>query len=219
MISIVLVDDHPVVRDGLAGLIAGQDDLSLVGAAAGGHEALAMIDRLAPDLVITDLRMQAGDGVELITELRRRNTHIPVLVLTTYGTDEDLRPALAAGPTSILLKDAGRHDLFHAIRATSRHETVLSPPVAEFLVRRYTDQGGSSSTGGSSDDLLSPREGQIIRLMADGKTNREIGRSLHVSEATVKTHLVRMYAKLEVTDRAAAVSVAYQRGLLTVRDP
>lgn len=213
MISIVLVDDHPVVRDGLAGQIAGQDDLSLIGAAAGGHEALALVDRLAPDLVITDLRMQAGDGVELITELRRRDSALPVLVLTTYGTDEDLRPALEAGPTSILLKDAGRHELFHAIRATSRGETVLSPAVAELLVRRYRD------TTDTHDDVLSPRETEIIRLMADGRSNREIGRTLHVSEATVKTHLVRMYAKLEVTDRAAAVSAAYQRGLLTVGDP
>ena len=120
MITIVLVDDHPVVRDGLAGQIAGQDDLSLVGTAAGGHEALTLVDRTAPDLVITDLRMRAGDGVELITELRRRRPGLPVLVLTTYGTDEDLRPALEAGPTSILLKDAGRHELFQAIRATSR---------------------------------------------------------------------------------------------------
>lgn len=213
MISIVLVDDHPVVRDGLAGQIASQDDLSLAGAAAGGHEALALVEQLGPDLVITDLRMQAGDGVELITELRRRDPALPVLVLTTYGTDEDLRPALEAGPTSVLLKDAGRHELFHAIRATSRGETVLSPPVAELLVRRY--HGGT----GTPEDVLSPREAEIIRLLADGMTNREIGRALHVSEATVKTHLVRMYGKLGVTDRAAAVSTAYQQGLLTVRDP
>ena len=213
MISIVLVDDHPIVRDGLAGQIASQDDLSLAGAAAGGHEALALVDQVAPDLVITDLRMQAGDGVELITELRRRDSALPVLVLTTYGTDEDLRPALEAGPTSILLKDAGRHELFRAIRATSRGETVLSPAVADLLMRRYHD------TTEAHDDVLSTREAEIIRLMADGMTNREIGRTLHVSEATVKTHLVRMYAKLEVTDRAAAVSVAYQRGLLTVQGP
>ena len=214
MISIVLVDDHPIVRDGLAGQIASQDDLSLAGAAAGGHEALALVDQVAPDLVITDLRMQAGDGVELITELRRRDSALPVLVLTTYGTDEDLRPALEAGPTSILLKDAGRHELFRAIRATSRGETVLSPAVADLLMRRYQD-----TTETTHDDVLSTREAEIIRLMADGMTNREIGRTLHVSEATVKTHLVRMYAKLEVTDRAAAVSVAYQRGLLTVQGP
>lgn len=214
MISIVLVDDHPVVRDGLAGQIAGEDDLTLVGAAAGGHEALALVDRFAPDLVITDLRMRDGDGVELITELRRRDPALPILVLTTYGTDEDLRPAMTAGPTSVLLKDAGRHELFHAIRATSRGETVLAPPVAELLVRRYREPVDPS---GGEAAVLSPRETEILRFVADGMTNREIGRALHVSEATVKTHLVRMYAKLEVTDRAAAVSVAYQRGLLTVQ--
>lgn len=215
MIRIILVDDHPVVRDGLAGQIASQDDLTLIGAAAGGHEALALLDQRGDevDLVITDLRMQEGDGVGLITELRRRSPDLPVLVLTTYGTDADLRPALAAGPTSVLLKDTGRHELFRAIRATSTGETVLSPAVAELLVQSYRPLAEDDP----EEAPLSPRELEIIRLMADGRTNREIGRALHVSEATVKTHLARMYAKLEVTDRAAAVSAAYQRGLLTVR--
>lgn len=208
MIRVVLVDDHPVVRDGLAGQIAGEDGLTVAGEAAGGHEALALVERLQPDLVITDLRMRDGDGVELIRALRRRAPDVAVLVLTTYGTEADLRPALEAGATSVLLKDASRQELFRAVRMTSRGETVLSPTVAELLVSRYR-------TGGHADGApLSPRELEILSLVADGKANREIGRALHISETTVKTHLVHVYAKLEVSDRAAAVASAYRRGLL-----
>lgn len=210
MIRIVLVDDHPVVRDGLAGQIAGQDDLTVVGQAAGGREALALVDRTHPDLVITDLRMPAGDGTELITELRGRDPHLGILVLTTYGTEEDVGPALEAGATSVLLKDASRQELFAAVRATSRGETVLSPAVAGLLVGRYRARKDPEATP------LSPRELEILMLVADGLANREIGRALHISETTVKTHLVRMYAKLEVTERAAAVSMAYRRGLLPI---
>jgi DNA-binding NarL/FixJ family response regulator len=211
MIRVVLVDDHPVVRDGLAGQIAGQDDLTVVGEAAGGHEALALVERVQPDLVVTDLRMRSGDGVELIEALRRRVPPVAVLVLTTYGTEADLVPALEAGATSVLLKEASRQELFHAVRRTSRGETVLSPAVAELLVRRYR-------AGGPADGVsLSPRELEILSLVADGTANREIGRTLHISETTVKTHLVRVYAKLEVSDRAAAVASAYRRGLLPLR--
>lgn len=213
MIRIVLVDDHPVVRDGLAGQIASQDDLTVVGQTAGGHEALALVDRVQPDLVITDLRMEAGDGTELITELRRRQPQLPILVLTTYGTEEDLSPALDAGATSVLLKDASRQELFSAARATSRGETVLSSVAAGLLVGRYRARKDPGTTS------LSSRELEILRLVAEGLANREIGRALHISETTVKTHLVRLYAKLEVSDRAAAVSVAYRRGLLSVGKP
>lgn len=210
MIRIVLVDDHPVVRDGLAGQLASQGDLTVVGQAAGGREALTLIDKTRPDLVITDLRMPLGDGAELITELRRRDPKLGILVLTTYGTEEDLGPALESGATSVLLKDASRQELFAATRATSRGETVLSPAVAGMLVGRY--RAGKDPEA----PPLSPRELEILMLVADGLANREIGRALHISETTVKTHLVRMYAKLEVTERAAAVSMAYRRGLLPI---
>lgn len=216
MISIILVDDHPVVRDGLAGQIATQDDLELVGMAAGGHEALNMIDRLDPDLVITDLRMQAGDGVELIAQLYSRRVRIPVLVLTTYGTDEDLRPVLDAGSPSILLKDATRYELFDAIRATSRGEVVFTPTVTKLLLRHYQ---GTQELHEPAEPMLSRRELEILGHVADGQTNREIGRALHISEATVKTYLIRMYTKLEVSDRTAAVSAAYRRGLLSFERP
>lgn len=213
MIRIIIADDHPVVRDGLAGQLTTQDDLTVVGTAAGGYEAFALAQKLEPDLVITDLRMQAGDGTELISKLRSQNPQISVLVLTTYSGDEDLRPVLEHGSPSILLKDATRYELFDAVRATSRGETVLAPAVATLLLRHH--QGAAEPT----EPLLSDRELEILGHMAEGRTNREIARTLHISEATVKTYLVRMYTKLEVSDRAAAVSTAYRQGLLRLDNP
>ena len=211
-LRIVLVDDHPVVRDGLHGLIATQDDLTLVAEAAGGEEALAAVRAHRPDLVITDLRMPGVDGVALITALREQDPHLPILVLTMFGTEDDVRPALRAGATGYLLKDASRRELFAGIRATGRGESVLAPAVAGLLVR------GHRSSGRETPGPVSPRELAILQLVADGRSNAQIGRALHISEATVKTHLVRLYGKLGATDRASAVSLAYRQGLLSTED-
>lgn len=208
-VRIVLVDDHPVVRDGLLGLITTQDNLSLVAEAAGGDEALAAVRAHRPDLVITDLRMPDGDGVPLIAALRDEDPHLPILVLTMFGSESDVRPALQAGATSYLLKDASRQELFAAIRATSRGESVLAPAVAGLLVRGHRPADGAEPSG-----AVSPRELTILQLVADGRSNSQIGRDLHISEATVKTHLVRLYSKLGAADRASAVSSAYRQGLL-----
>lgn len=208
-VRIVLVDDHPLVRDGLLGLLATQDDLSLLAEAASADEALAAVRTHQPDLVITDLRMPGRDGVALITALRNQDPHLPILVLTAFGSEADVRPALQAGATSYLLKDAPRHELFAAIRATSRGESVLAPAVAGLLVRshRNTQQEAVSP--------VSPRELAILQQMADGHSNNQIGQALHISEATVKTHLIRLYDKLGASDRASAVSLAYRQGLLS----
>jgi len=208
-VRIILVDDHPLVRDGLSGLLATQDDLSLVGEAAGADEALAAVRAHQPDMVITDLRMPGTDGVALIAALRSQDPRVPILVLTAFGSEADVRPALQAGATSYLLKDATRHELFGAIRATSRGESVLAPAVAGLLVRshRTTEQETSSP--------VSPRELAILQLVAEGHSNNQIGRTLHISEATVKTHLIRLYDKLGASDRASAVSLAYRQGLLS----
>lgn len=208
-VRIVLVDDHLVVRDGLLGLIATQDDLAPVAEAAGGDEALAAVRAHRPDLVITDLRMPGGDGIALIAALRDQDPHLPILVLTTFGSEGDVRPALQAGATSYLLKDASRQELFAGIRATSRGESVLAPSVAGLLVR------GHRTTEQESPGPVSPRELEILQLVADGRSNAQIGRVLHISEATVKTHLVRLYTKLGASDRASAVSLAYRQGLLS----
>lgn len=212
-VRIVLVDDHPVVRDGLLGLIATQPDLDLVAEAATGDEALAQVRAHDPDLVITDLRMPGGDGVDLIAALRQQDSDLPILVLTTFGSESDVRPALEAGATSYLLKDASGRELFAAIRATSRGESVLAPVVAGLLVRAHR-----SGAPEATPNRASPRELAILRLVADGRSNRQIGRELHISEATVKTHLIRLYDKLGATDRASAVSLAYREGLLTTEE-
>ncbi|MBM9463934.1 response regulator transcription factor [Aeromicrobium sp. YIM 150415] len=203
-ISIVLVDDHPVVRDGLRGMLESAGDLAVVGEASDGPAAVELVARADPDVVLMDLRMPGGSGVDAITELTRRRIRGHVLVLTTYDTDRDIMAALEAGATGYLLKDARREELFAGVRATARGESVLSPSVATRVVSRVR----------ADTTELSDREGEVLRLVARGRSNREIARTLFVSEATVKTHLTHVYEKLGVGDRAAAVAVAYERRLL-----
>jgi DNA-binding NarL/FixJ family response regulator len=203
-IRIVVVDDHPVVRDGLVSMLAGQPDMEVVGQAANGREGLLQVERHNPDVVLMDLRMPVMDGVATITELRSRGHRASVLVLTTYDRDEDIVPAIEAGATGYLLKDTPREDLFRAVRAASRGEPALTPSVASRLMGRMRNPS----------QTLSPREVEVLELAARGRTNRQIGKVLHVSEATVKTHLLRAYDKLGVSDRTAAVVTALEQGLL-----
>ncbi len=207
-IRILLADDHPVVRDGLRGMFSGEAGFEIVGDAADGREAVARAAALDPDVILMDLRMPEVGGVAAIRELTARGTRARVLVLTTYDTDRDVLAALDAGATGYLLKDAPREELFRAVRATARGETVLTPSVATQLVGqvRAPRQG------------LTPRELEILRLVADGASNAQTARRLFISEATVKTHLLHTYEKLGVNDRAAAVAAAYDRGLLTPED-
>ncbi|CNG48808.1 response regulator containing a CheY-like receiver domain and an HTH DNA-binding domain [Mycobacterium tuberculosis] len=204
-ITVLIVDDHPVVRDGLRGMFAATTGFEVVGEAADGREAVALAAGLRPDVVLMDLRMPGGGGVEAITELTRRGLPCKVLVLTTYDTDTDTIPAIEAGATGYLLKDAPRDDLFTAVRAAAEGRTVLSPAIASRLVSRVREPRGES---------LSARELEVLRLVARGTANREIAAELFISEATVKTHLTHIYAKLDVKDRAAAVATAYDRHLL-----
>ncbi|MEV4673869.1 MULTISPECIES: response regulator [Actinomadura] len=205
-ISLLIVDDHPVVRDGLRGMFAAAPGFEVLAEAADGREAVALAAELRPDVVLMDLRMPGGGGVEAISELTRRGLPCKVLVLTTYDTDTDTIPAIEAGATGYLLKDAPRDELFDAVRAAAEGRTVLSPAIAARLVSRVRDPRG----GGS----LSARELEVLRLVARGTGNREIASELFISEATVKTHLTHIYAKLDVNDRAAAVATAYERHLL-----
>ncbi|MFD4640932.1 response regulator [Lentzea sp. NPDC058436] len=206
MIRIVVVDDHPVVRDGLRGMLGTQDDFDVVGEAASGTEALTVIAAVRPDVAVTDLRLPAPSGADLVRSIRSRAPETRVLVLTTHDTDADVLPTIEAGAIGYLLKDAPREELFRAVRAAARDETVLSPSVAARLVQRVRTPVAVSA--------LSSREREVLALVARGKTNREVGAVLHISEATVKTHLQHVYAKLEVPDRASAVSAAHQRGLI-----
>ncbi len=206
MIRVVIVDDHPVVRDGLRGMLASADDVDVVGEAADGAEAVTVVRALRPDVVLMDLRMPGVDGVTAIERLRGSPTR--VLVLTTYDTDSDVLPAIKAGATGYLLKDTPRDELFRAVRSAARGEAVLSPSVATRLVGQVRQPAA---------EPLSDREVEVLGLIARGCTNREAAAKLFISEATVKTHLVHVYAKLGVKDRAAAVAVAYERGLLVSR--
>ncbi|MFF1603699.1 response regulator [Streptomyces mirabilis] len=207
VITLLIVDDHPVVRDGLRGMFESAPGFTVLGEAANGVEAVALTASLDPDVVLMDLRMPGGNGVEAIAELTRRGARAKVLVLTTYDTDSDTLPAIEAGATGYLLKDAPREELFAAVRAAAQGRTVLSPAVASRLVSAVR---APASTQGS----LSAREREVLALVAKGTSNREIARVLFISEATVKTHLTHLYAKLGVNDRAAAVAVAYDRGIL-----
>lgn len=202
-IRIVVVDDHPVVRDGLTGMFAGEDGVEVVGEASDGRMALVVIDRTDPDVVLMDLRMPEGNGVEAIRALRGRSRTRPrVLVLTTFDTDRDVRSALEAGADGYLLKDARRPELVRAVHDLAAGRPVLVPTALAVLTSR------------ASESTLSPREVEVLRLVAQGLTNRAVARQLLISESTVKTHLLHVYGKLEVADRASAVRVAWERDLV-----
>ncbi|MEG3634187.1 response regulator transcription factor [Micromonospora palythoicola] len=208
-VRLLIVDDHPVVRDGLRGMFAGDPGFEVVGEAADGAEALTMAARSRPDVVLMDLRMPGMDGVTAIGRLVATDSPAKVLVLTTYDTDADVLPAIEAGATGYLLKDAPRDELVRAVRAAARGEAVLSPSVAGRLMGRLRTPRQPAG------EPLSQRELEVLTLVARGSSNRDAAARLFISEATVKTHLLHVYAKLGVNDRAAAVAVAYDRGLLT----
>ncbi|MFC5183803.1 response regulator [Actinomadura harenae] len=204
-VTLVIADDHPVVRHGLHSIFASSPDFAVLGEAADGPEAVELVARLDPDVVLMDLRMPGGGGVEAIEELSRRRVRTRVLVLTTYDTDSDTVAAIEAGATGYLLKDTPRDELFDAARAAAEGRTMLSPAIAARLVSRMRSPG---------NDALSARERDVLRLVAQGTSNREIAALLFISEATVKSHLTHIYGKLQVKDRAAAVATAYERGIL-----
>ena len=203
-IRVLVTDDHPVVRDGIRGMFDGEPGFEVVGEAADGARAVELARALEPDVVLMDLRMPGMNGVEAIRELTRLGLPTRVLVHTTYAGDSDVSPAIEAGATGYLLKDALPDELVRAVRLAARGETVLSPLVATRLVGRVREPAVP----------LSDRELEILRLIADGSTNREAAARLFISEATIKTHVLHVYAKLGVNDRAAAVAAGFRRGLL-----
>jgi DNA-binding NarL/FixJ family response regulator len=205
-VHILIVDDHPVVRFGLRGMLEAYDDLRVVGEAGSGDEAIVLAATTRPDVVLMDLRMPGTDGATATARIRQEHPGIRVLVLTTYEGDADILPAIEAGATGYLLKDTPIGTLTDAIRAAARGETVLAPLVAARLVTHV-----QAPTG----EQLTPREVQVLGLVARGLSNGEIGRELYIGEATVKTHLLRTFVKLGVNDRTAAVTVALSRGILT----
>ncbi|MCC9310962.1 response regulator transcription factor [Kitasatospora sp. RB6PN24] len=207
-IRLLIVDDHPIVRDGLRGVFDGDPDFEVVGEAGNGAEGVDRALALAPDVVLMDLRMPEVGGVEAIRRLRDRAPAVRVLVLTTYDSDADVLPAVEAGATGYLLKDAPREELVRAVRAARDGQAVLAPTVAQKLMGRMREPAPGPA------EALTERELEVLRLVAAGSTNKESARRLFISEATVKTHLLHLYAKLGVRDRAAAVAEGYKRRLL-----
>ncbi|MYU07071.1 response regulator [Streptomyces sp. SID8366] len=205
-VRILVCDDHAVVRAGLLALLHSAPDIEVVGEAGGGEEALALARKTAPDVVLMDLQLGAGiDGVETTRRLRAGSPAPHVLVLTTYDTDADVTRAVEAGATGYLLKAERAEDLFTAIHAAARGRPALSPPVADRVMSRLRNPRPA----------LTPRERDILAQLARGLPNHAIARALFISEATVKTHLRRIYDKLGVDTRAGAVAVAKERRLLS----
>lgn len=204
-IRLLICDDHPVVRSGLRGMLDSQPDLQVVAEAGDGDEAIELARRYRPDVVLMDLRMPHTDGVAATKRIRAENPNVNVLVLTTYETDADVVRAVTAGALGFLLKDAPEERIFSAIRDVARGTSPLAPTVAARLVERMR---------GNTDSILSPREVEILQLVAQGVNNRGIANKLWISEATVKSHLNRVFDKLDAVDRTSAVTAALKRGII-----
>ena len=204
-IRLLIVDDHPVVRDGLKGMLSGQPGFEIAGEAADGLEGVAMAAQLKPDVVLMDLRMPNLDGAAATQRIRSTLPGVRVLVLTTYDSDAEILKAIEAGATGYILKDAPREELFRAIRATAQGQSYLSPAVATRLM---------SQLRAAPQDALSPREVDVLTWVAKGASNKEIAQHLYISEATVKSHLLHIFEKLGAGDRTQAVTLAVQKGLI-----
>lgn len=211
-IRILIADDHPVVREGLAAMLSREPDIDVVGEAADGQEAVDRAGSVAPDIILMDLQMPRLGGVDAIRLIRDKYPDIQTIVLTTYGDDDSIFQGIAAGARGYLLKDAPRDELFRAVRAVARGESLLQPAVATKLLDRFSRTKATAPPR----NVLTGRELDVLRLLARGSANKEIGASLSISESTVKTHVANIFHKLDVTDRTEAVTIALTRGLIAL---
>ena len=209
-ISVLLADDHALVRGGLAGILGAQPDLTVVGEAEDGAEAVERTLELRPDVVLMDVRMPRVDGIEATRRLAAAGSPARVLVLTTFDLDEYVQEALRAGASGFLLKDAPPSQLAEGVRTVARGEALLAPAVTKRLIERFVDRRGKDPALAE----LTDREREVLLLVARGMTNAEIGAELFLSEATVKTHVGRVLQKLQLRDRVQAVVYAYETGLV-----
>ncbi|GAA3895000.1 response regulator transcription factor [Streptomyces lannensis] len=216
-VRVVVADDQTVVREGIVMLLGLLPGIEVVGAAGDGEEAVKLVAELSPDVVLMDLRMPRCDGVEATRRIRSEHPGTQVVVLTTYADDESLFPALKAGARGYLTKDAGGDEIVRAVRSVLSGDAGLSPSIQRRLLERLSEPERQTAAPAEPPDGLTARETEVLVLIADGLTNQEIARRLHVSTATVKTHINNLFAKTGLKDRAGAVRYAYANGL--VRPP
>jgi DNA-binding NarL/FixJ family response regulator len=209
-IRVLIADDHTVVRDGLAAVLSRRPDITVVGEASNGVEAVEKAQELRPDVILMDLRMPEMDGAEAMRRIRERDPEVRFLVLTTFDNDEYIFEAIQAGAKGYLLKDASREDLFRAVAAVYRGESLIQPAVASRVLDRFVELSQRTVPG----ETLSEREIEVLRLMARGAANKEIAAALFISESTVKTHIANIFQKLDVNDRTEAVTTALQKGII-----
>lgn len=203
-IRILIVDDHPVVRAGLASMLGTQSGMIVAGSACSGEEALSLLDRLCPDVILLDLRMPGMNGIDFMRQARVQNFSGRIVVLTSFETDEDVYRAVQAGAHAYLPKNTSQEEMLEAIRTVHGHGRYFPPSIAAHLAERL----GRSS--------LTPREHQILELLAKGLTNKQIGTVLQISEHTARNHVNSIIEKLEVSDRTEAVVIALQQGLVSI---
>jgi DNA-binding NarL/FixJ family response regulator len=215
MIRVAIVDDQALVRAGLARILSPADGFEVVAECGDGRQAVEQLPAVRPDVVLMDVRMPALDGIAATAQLRRLDDPLAVLVLTTFGEDEVLWGAIEAGAAGFVLKDSTAEDLIAAVRAVAGGAAWFDPAVAPRLLERYRRVVAPAARDAARLDLLTDREHDVLRLMARGATNAEIGATLFVAEATVKTHVGSIFGKLGVRDRAAAIVFAYDHGVVT----
>ncbi len=204
-IRILIADDHPVVRSGLVALLNSQLDFEVIAEAENGETAVSLSLAHSPDVILMDLQMPVLDGLVAIQQIRAQQPEARIIVLTTYGTDADIMPALKAGATGYLLKDAPPEALIDAIQSAARGEVSYAPSVAAKITRHLIN---------TPKQTLSNREVEVLQLASQGNTNKAIASKLHITEATVKSHFVHIFNKLEVDDRTAAVTVALKQKII-----
>lgn len=207
MIRVIVADDHPIVRSGIVGLLSLDSGLEVVAEASDGAEAVRLAASLRPDVVLMDLRMPGLSGAEATSRITRAHPDVRVLVLTTYESDDDILGAIESGASGYLLKAAPHEEIVAGIRSVAEGHTVLAPSIAATLVTRMRGERAARPS-------LSPREHEVLRLVAAGHSNPQIAKALFIGEATVKTHLLHTFEKLGVSDRTRAVTLAMELGLL-----
>lgn len=211
-IRILIVDDHPVVREGLTSMLSREENIHVLGTAEDGAAAIQKAGELRPDIILMDLRMPGVDGIEAMTEIKAREPEIKFIVLTTYDNDEYIFRGIEAGARAYLLKDAPREELFKAIRAVHKGESLIEPAIASKVLDRFAQL----SRQAQASEGLSDRELEVLALMAKGASNKIIAARLNIGESTVKTHIQSIFQKLGVNARTEAVTEAVRRRIISL---